>query len=103
MPKPSRPRRAADANEVKTHFESKSISVGEMAGHSKMNNAMESFRHLLKQNTPLCWSPSLQEKSEEAEKMIIKAVTEGVECFKRNRQTCLATDRSNSGLLQYCH
>ena len=54
-----------------------------------MTEHMEPFRHLLKSDTPYCWSPILQEKFEMAK---------GVERFDMKRKTCLATDWSNSGI-----
>ena len=52
-----------------------------------MTEHMEPFRHLLKSDTPYCWSPILQEKFEMAKEMIIEAVTKGVERFKMRRRT----------------
>ena len=43
-----------------------------------MSDTMEPFRHLLKPGTPFLWSPLLQEKFENAKRMIIQAVKDGV-------------------------
>ena len=40
----------------------------------------------------------MQEKFEIAKQIIVDAVTEGVERFDMKRNTCLATDWSNSGI-----
>ena len=63
-----------------------------------MTEHMEPFRHLLKSDTPYCWSPILQEKFEMANEMMVDVVTEEVERFDMKRKTCLATDWSNSGI-----
>ena len=56
------------------------------------------FTALLKPNIQFKWTADLQATFEEAKRVIIRAIKDGVEIFDKSRPTCLATDWSKDGV-----
>ncbi|GFN90528.1 enzymatic polyprotein [Plakobranchus ocellatus] len=59
---------------------------------------MQSFRALLKPNTPFKWTNHMDNLFEETKAIIIQEIQRGVEIFDKRRPTCLATDFSKDGI-----
>jgi hypothetical protein len=56
------------------------------------------FRHLLKPGTSFDWTPELSQLFKKIKHKIIEAVKKGIMTFDMNRQICLATDWSRTGM-----
>jgi hypothetical protein len=72
-----------------------------------MTKRMSPFRHLLKPSTTFSWTPELEMLFQQSKEVIIEEMKKGVRLFDPNRQTCLSTDWSVSGigfclLQKYC-
>ena len=59
---------------------------------------MAPFRDLLKPNRQFYWDETMDRLFEKEKLQIVEKVTDGVKHFEMNRNTCLATDFSKTGL-----
>jgi hypothetical protein len=63
-----------------------------------MADRMLPFRALLKPGTPFQWDAQLQSLFEESKAIIVAEFEKGVQIFDKTRPTCLATDRTKTGI-----
>ena len=71
-------------------------------------SVMEPFRELLKKGSQFKWSDALEEAFRAAKNEIRRKIERGVRIYEMNRQTCLVTDWSKTGigawlLQKYCN
>jgi len=59
---------------------------------------MSPFRELLEHNGKFYWDDTLEQLFQESKRKILDSIVEGVRTFEVNRQTCITTDWSRTGI-----